>query len=95
MVLHNPGCMGDYDFDRIAGYAKKRFVDGYSTIELMAQATSDKEKQEIALVAMMDLEDQTVKDLNLTCVYANECKITNCRSLLKQLIDDLLAPAPQ
>lgn len=94
MVCHNPGCMGDYDFDKIALFARKRFVEGINTVELMEQANSDREKEEIALVAMMDLEEQTVKDLELTCVHADKCKITNCRSLLKQLIDDLLKANP-
>ncbi|MCW9012950.1 MAG: hypothetical protein OQL06_04135 [Gammaproteobacteria bacterium] len=80
--------MGDYDFDKIALFAKKRFVEGYNTIELMEQATCDREKEEIALVAMLDLEDETVKDLQLSCIYADKCKITNCRKLLKQLIED-------
>ena len=91
MFCHNPGCVGHYDFDKIAYFARKRFVDGFSTMDLMQQAKSDKEKQEIALVAMMDLEYETVKKLSLSCVHSDECKLTNCRELLKQLIEEDLA----
>ena len=87
MVYHNRGCMGDYDFDNIASFARKRFVEGYNTIELMEQAKTDREKEEIALVAMLDLDDATVQDLKLFCRYSDRCKLTNCRKLLKQLIE--------
>ena len=93
MVHHNRGCMGDYDFDSIAAFARKRFVEGYNTIELMEQAKSDREKEEIALVAMLDLEDETVRELKLFCRYHDRCKVTNCRNLLKQLIERDLAEA--
>jgi len=83
--------MGDYDFDNIASFARKRFVEGYNTIELMEQASCDREKEEIALVAMLDLDDATVRDLQLYCRHSERCKLTNCRSLLKQLIERDLA----
>ncbi len=91
MFCHNRGCVGHYDFDKIAYFARKRFVDGYSTMDLMQRAKSEKEKQEIALVAMMDLDHEIVKDLSLNCVYSDECKLTNCRELLKQLIEEDIA----
>ena len=94
MVYHNKGCMGDYDFDNIALFARKRFVEGYNTIELMEQATSDREKEEIALVAMLDLDDATVRELKLFCRYSDQCQLTNCRNLLKQLIEKELTAAP-
>lgn len=53
MVSHIPECMGDYDFDKIAFYAKKRFVEGCSTIELMAAAKTQRDKEEIALVSLL------------------------------------------
>ena len=94
MVYHNRGCIGDYDFDNIAEFARKRFVEGYNTIELMEQAKNDREKEEIALVAMLDLDDNTVRDLQLFCQYSDSCQLTNCRNLLKQLIEkDLAAEA--
>lgn len=88
MIDHNPGCMGQYDFDNIVDYARKRFVEGYSTIELMEQAKSEQEKEEIAFVAMLDLDDEMVKELKLSCKFEGICEITTCRQLLKQMIED-------
>ena len=91
MTCYNPGCLGNYDFDKIALFARKRFIDGYSTIELMENASSDREKEEIALVAMLDLNDKTITDLELDCKHTGVCKVTNCRNLLKQIIKEGLA----
>ena len=88
MLDHNPGCMGQYDFDKIVYFTRKRFIDGFSTIELMEQAKSEQEKEEIAFVAMLDLDDETVKELKLSCKFEGICEITYCRELLKQLIED-------
>ena len=86
MVRHFVGCMGDYDFDRIAHYAHRRFVEGEDTITLMEHAESEREKEEIALVALMDVEDDDVRELELVCRHAGQCKITLCRDRLRVLI---------
>ena len=82
-------CLGDYQFSRIAEYAKKRYIDGISTITLLNQATCEREREEIALVCLLDIEDSEVKHLQLTCKYAHECKIDFCRDVLRKLIQDL------
>ena len=94
MVCRTPGCLGDYDFDNIAFYARRRFIEGCDTITLLQQATSEREKEEIALVAMLDIEDHVIQDLKLFCVHADECKITTCREKLKHMIEAELASPP-
>ena len=91
MTCHNPGCLGNYDFERISFYARKRFIEGCDTIELLQRAGSEREKEEIALVSLLDVEDEVVRDLQLSCVHAEACKVTNCRSLLKTMIEAELA----
>jgi len=93
MANYSPGCFGNYDFDHIAKFAKKRFVDGSSTISLLEQARSESEREVIALVCMLDVEDKFVIDVKLDCRYANDCKVTNCRDKLRKLIEtELKAP---
>ena len=87
MANYSPGCFGSYDFDRIAHFAKKRFVDGNSTISLLKQARSETEREEIALVCMLDVDDEVVLDVKLDCRYADDCKVTNCRDKLRNLIE--------
>jgi len=87
MANHSPGCFGHYNFDHIADFARKRFIDGHSTINLLKQARSETEREEIALVCLLDVEDEIVLDVRLDCRYANDCKVTNCRDKLRKLID--------
>ena len=54
MVCRVPGCLGDYDFDEIVGFARKRFLEGCDTVSLLQQAETQCEKEEIALVSLVD-----------------------------------------
>lgn len=78
--------MGKYDFDKIAFFAKKRFVEGCNTIELLEAAESEREKEEIALVSLLDIEDDEIQDLQLSCKHAGQCKVIDCRDKLKKMI---------
>jgi len=91
MANRSIGCFGHYDFDHIADFARKRFIDGYNTISLLKEAKSETEREEIALVCMLDVEDKFVLDMQLDCRYAVDCKVTNCREKLRKLIEAELA----
>lgn len=87
----SPQCLGNYDFEHIARYARRRFVDGIDTLVLLEQAQSMREKEEIALVAMLDVEDNFVRYMRLNCRHAEACDATDCRDRLKQIIERDLA----
>lgn len=90
-ACRNPRCMGNYDFENIARYAKKRFIEGFDTVALLAQAKTVREKEEVALVCMLDVDDNFVQDLRLDCRHADQCKATDCRDRLRKLIEQELA----
>jgi len=94
VACRNPGCLGNYNFDKIAFFARKRFIEGCNTVELMAAARSEREKQEIALVSLLDVEDEKIRDLQLCCKYAGQCKVMDCRERLKKLIEGELGKYP-
>ena len=87
----NPRCLGNYDFEHIAHYARKRFVEGLDTMALLKQASSQREKEEIALVSMLDVDENVIRDLQLNCRHAGECEVTDCRDRLRDLIERDLA----
>jgi len=91
MACYRAGCLGNYDFDHIAFFARKRFVEGCSTITLLEMAESDREKEEIALVSMLDVADDKIRDLQLSCTHVDQCKVTDCREKLKIMIEADLA----
>ena len=90
MVCQNPRCLGNYDFDQIAYFAKKRFVEGYDTVALLEQARSEREKEEIALVCLLDVKDDEIRDLQLCCTHSHACEVIDCRDRLKQMIEEEL-----
>lgn len=87
----NPRCLGHYDFEHIAYFARKRFVEGFDTITLISLASTQREKEEIALVCMLDVEADTIRDLKLDCRHAGTCEVTDCRERLRDLIERDLA----
>lgn len=86
IAFQNRECLGKYNFENIAHFAKKRFIEGCDTIELLKQAKSESEKEEIALVCLLDVEDEQIVALELNCKHASECRITDCRDRLRKLI---------
>ena len=90
MTCQNPRCLGNYDFGQIAYFAKKRYVEGYDTVALLEQARSEREKEEIALVCLLDLEDDKIRDLQLCCTHSHACEVIDCRDKLKEIIEDEL-----
>jgi len=83
--------MGNYDFEHIAFYARKRFVEGIETVALLMQANSEREKEEIALVCLLDVEDEKILDIQLSCRYADQCHVLDCRDRLRKMIQEELA----
>jgi hypothetical protein len=83
--------MGNYDFEHIAYYAKKRFIEGCNTIDMLEAAASDREKEEIALVSLLYVEDDKIQELRLSCKYAGQCKTIDCRDRLKRMLEEELA----
>ena len=92
MSYHHPDCMGNYDFDNIALFARKRFIEGRSLLELFQKAKSNRRRQEITLVSQLGIENNSVEDLELSCQYKEQCKVTTCRVVLKQMIENILPP---
>ena len=91
MACQNPRCMGNYNFKHIAFYARKRFVEGVSTIVLLCNAKTEREKEEIVLVSLLDVADDTIRDLQLSCNCAGQCKTIDCRQRLEAMIAKELA----
>jgi len=90
MPCHVPGCLGNYNFEHIVVFAIRRFVEGFSTIALLEQAKTKREKEEIALVSLLDVEDDKIRDLHLCCANSAQCKVIDCRHRLKRMIEEEL-----
>ena len=88
MECYVPGCLSNYNFANLELFARNQFIEGCNTIDLMRNARTYREKEEIALVAMLDLSNKTVTDLRLDCKHADTCKSTHCRNLLNKIVKE-------
>ncbi len=95
MSCHIPDCMGNYDFDKIVFFAKKRYIEGCNTIDLIASAKNQREREEIALVSLLHVKNEKIEDIQLTCIHSSTCKVTDCRERLKNMIEVEIGPIPQ
>jgi hypothetical protein len=86
MPCNNPGCARKYDFDRIAYYARKRYVDGVSTIALLCNAKTDDEKVLIVLASLPDFDDEGVRELRHYCSAECQREMFRLRERLKDMI---------
>ena len=87
-ACRNPRCLGNYDFHRIAHYARLRFVEGFTTMQLLQMCKTNIEREEVALVSLLDIEDSIIQELELSCRFENACTTKNCRELLKKMIQE-------
>lgn len=82
MPCKHHGCMRQYDFDHIAFYARKRYVEGISTIVLLCNAKTESEKTLIVLASLLNLDDDEIRELKPYCS-------PKCQRLLFDLRDRL------
>lgn len=94
MTCFNSECVSHSDFERIAFYARKRFVEGVDTITLMVQARDDLEKREIALAALLDLDDDCIRNLNLFSCSNQACTAGSYRPKLQQMLTEIRPQIP-
>ncbi|MFV1985174.1 MAG: hypothetical protein ACC657_16615 [Thiohalomonadales bacterium] len=87
MVCRNPSCLGNYDFDHICTIAIQRFVEGYNTVDMLVGAKTTQEVEEICLVCLLDVEDNKIEEMELSCEHSVNCKVTNCREQLREIIE--------
>ena len=83
-------CFSKYSLDRLVMYAKRRFIEGIQTVDLLKTANSELEKEEIMLIALLDVEDKEIHELVLECTEDDSRHVLNCRDILKSLIKNKL-----
>lgn len=88
IACHIPECMENYDFNEIAFFAKKRYIEGCNTIELMGAAKTEREKEEIALVSLLHDENDNFRDIQLFCNHPEQCKVMDCRDRLRNRLEE-------
>ena len=80
-------CFAKYDIRELLPIVRKKFVDGFSTVELLTKAQNDEEKYKVAIVALLGLDDETVMHMLSDSKNGNEdFHILSCRNWLKKML---------
>ena len=87
MPCQHHGCLRQYDFDHIAFYARKRYVEGISTIVLLCNAKTESEKTLIVLASLLDLEDDKIRELKPFCSRKCQRMMFDLRDRLRLMIE--------
>ena len=75
--------------DEIGFWAEKRFIDKIPTVELLKQAQTDREKEIVTVVGMLDVDDATL-DVMFNTAKESDCNIFACRARLKKWLEQRL-----
>ena len=86
MPCEHPECLRQFDFEHIAFYARKRYVEGISTIVLLCNAKTECEKTLIALASLLDLEDEWILELQPYCSDNCQRRMFDLRDRLRLMI---------
>ncbi len=78
---------GKDDIREFLPIVQKKFVDGFSTVELFKEAQNDEEKDKVVIVALLDLDDETVMHMLSNNKNGNGAfHILSCRNRLKKTL---------
>ena len=87
MPCQHHGCMKQYDFDHIAFYARKRYVEGISTIVLLCNAKTESEKTLIVLASLLNLDDNEIRELKPYCSPKCQRLLFDIRDRLRLMLE--------
>jgi hypothetical protein len=87
MPCQSLACIRQVEFDRIAYYARRRYIEGVSTIVLLCAAESESEKTLIVLASLLDLEDENIRELKPYCSHQCQRLMFDLRDRLKSMIE--------
>ena len=86
MPCEHHGCLRQFEFEHVAFYARKRYVEGISTIVLLCNAKTECEKTLIALASLLDLDDEWILELQPYCSDKCQRRMFDLRDQLRLMI---------
>ncbi len=87
-----PGrCFCQVAMDDLMGWARKRYLEGLSTVQLLGMAKSRQEKEAVGIVALLDVPDEELVRV-LSPLRASDCNVLACREHVRKWLDAMLHP---
>jgi hypothetical protein len=83
-------CFCQIPVSELIVWARRKFLDHLSTIQLLAMAGDQREREAVGIVALLDIPDAEVI-LLLTPLTPTHCNILACRDRLRDWLQAMLA----
>jgi hypothetical protein len=85
-----PGrCFCQIAMDDLIGWARKRFLEGLSTVQLLATAKNPQEREAVGIVALLDVSDEELARV-LSPLRASDCNVLACREHVRKWLGEML-----
>ena len=91
MTFYKAGCAGNYDFERVSEFARKRFIAGISLDTLVYAGCSKQAQEEAALISELDKTHSHIRSIDITCPHQAHCRVKNCQNIFLRLLSDFMA----
>ncbi len=85
-----PGrCFCQVAMEELIEWARKRYLEGISTVQLLRLAKNRQEKEAVSIVALLDLSDEELSRV-LSPLRASDCNVLACREHVRKWLDGML-----
>jgi hypothetical protein len=83
-------CFCQIPVHELIGWARRKYLDRLSTIQLLAMAKDPREREAVGIVALLDIPDADVL-LLMTPWTQSHCNVLACRDHLRDWLHAMLA----
>ncbi len=73
-----------YDLDELCQLAYRKFVDHIPTVQLMQQAHDRHAREEVGIIALLDVDDDTVVQMMPGLTADERCSVLSYRQMLRR-----------
>lgn len=80
-------CFCHFQIDDLKKWARKRYCEHYSTVELLSLTEDSHEREIISAVALLDVDEQTMLKM-MGDVNMPEHHILHCLAHLRKIVDE-------
>ena len=89
-ILRPTRCFCQIPVHELIGWARRKYLDRLSTIQLLAMAKDPREREAVGIVALLDIPDADVL-LLMTPWTQSHCNVLACRDHLRDWLHAMLA----
>lgn len=79
-------CFCSYSFDEILEVARRKYLLGFTTVELLALAITEHERDVVAITSLLDVPNDDLKDVLDSKTLSGDCHLHSCRRMLRKMI---------